>query len=91
MNKLKKWLKSATKAEIRALASKAGTTTSYLNQIANNFRNASPYKAGRIVDAAAEIALTSEDGNCKRLPRLTRGYLSGVCASCDYYKQCHEE
>ena len=91
MNKLKKWLISATKAEIRELAEKADTSKAYINKIANGLRNASPYKAGRIADAAKQVELLSDDWNRKRLPRLTRGDLSNVCRKCDYYVKCHKE
>lgn len=89
MNALKRWLKAATKAEIRELASLAGTSKSYVNQLANGTRNASPDMAGHLSSAAGVIALTSKEA-LRRLPALSRGDLNIVCDRCQYFRRCRD-
>lgn len=88
MRKLKDWLTAATKPEIRELARMAGTSTAYLNQLKNEHRVASPEMAGRIAEAAEAIRGGSAE-RIRRLPSVSRGDLSCVCAGCPFFKnQC---
>lgn len=91
MNQLKKWLKAATKQEHEDLIRLAGTTYSYINQLANESRKASPEMAGRIAYAAAQIAWSGGRESFNRLPKLERGDLNDTCNKCPYYKGCNND
>lgn len=85
MNAMKKWMAAATADEQSNLAENAGTSRSYLYQIASGHRkNIEADLAGRIEEAAKLLRKASKN----RLPKITRGDLSPVCRACPYLKRC---
>lgn len=85
MNAMKKWMAAATVREQMYLAKTAGTSRSYLYQIASGHRkNIEAGLAGRIEQAALPLRKASKN----RLPRLTRADISPVCRACPYAKKC---
>jgi DNA-binding transcriptional regulator YdaS (Cro superfamily) len=70
--RLKKYMQKATAAQRQRLARLAGTTESYLYQLAGGHRKASAGCAGRLEDAAKKI----------KIGALPRQSISTDCAEC---------
>lgn len=86
MEKLKEWLKLASRQEQEDLVLHAGTSRDYLYQISTGKRQASADTAARIEIAAKNIGKSSKG----RLPVLTRKDICPACADCPYKKKCRE-
>lgn len=81
---MKLWMRAATPEEQDLLASRVGTTRSYLYHLAGDFRSASPELARQIEAVTSEMHKASRG----RLPRIYRTDLAAACAGCDFAHKC---
>lgn len=80
-NLIKNWMETATPAQQKALAKFAGTSRTYLYQLANGTRKASSEMAAKLENAAE---LLSQKENIGLLPRY---FVSKICNGCHYARE----
>lgn len=89
MNVMKLWMKAATPAEQEMLASRTGTTRSYLYHLSasedkNYAREPKPKLAAAIERVSADMHKASKG----RLPRVYRTDLVTACRECEFAQKC---
>lgn len=88
MNRLKKWLRSATKEQRSQLATVSRLSKQFIYQLSEGLRKITPETAGKLEEATKKIQHhIIEVSPEQKLPEiLTRGEICRTCSNCAYYK-----